>query len=179
MTDIDLAFSECYNSFCLFWIRQGFPRWKLRIHNLLKWRLSWGLQAVFRIVFLGCIMHLPLVISGRLCWSRLEDLCWSSIVRQWLVWHCDGLGRETAVVSHTGTQATRRNIQPSENCKGRFNLQETTPIPSWTAFQWYWQAWPPEGAAPQLTLAGELVLRGRWGYISEERHFDGIFVTTI
>lgn len=144
--------------------RQGFPRQGLRIHNLLGWRLSWGLQAVFGNVFRGCTMHLPLVVSPGF-------VCWSSAVYQWFV-------RQK---KHSNFLCWPQNtpLHLPEICKGRLNFQKMTPLPSWAAPLQCRQAWPPEGAAPQLTLAGKLVLRGGWGYSSEERYFDGICVVTI
>lgn len=98
--------------------------------------MSWGPQAVFGVLFRGCIVHLPLVMSAR-------HLCWSSIVHQWLEWRCDGLDREITMVSHAGTPATTTNTHPPENCKGKLKFQGTTLTPSWTALQWWRQAWPP------------------------------------
>lgn len=76
------------------------------------------------------------------------------------------------MVSHAGTPATMRNT-----------LQKTTKVDLNSREPLLLQAELPFNDAgrlgPQLTLACELVLRGGWGDISEERHFDGIFVVTI
>lgn len=108
MISIYLAFHDCCNSLWTFWVRQGskVSPGRLRIHNLLEWRLSWGLQAVFGNVFRGCTVHLPWVISSRF-------VCWSSAVYQWFVWQCDGLGRKITLISCAGLKKPPCTFQRS------------------------------------------------------------------
>lgn len=92
------------------------------------------------------------------------------------MWQRDGLGRKITLISCAGLKKNPCTFQKSARTEFISRKLLLLPADCPSAVQ---AGLATEGAAPQLTLAGELVLTGGWSYSSEERHFDGIYVVTI
>lgn len=110
----------------------------------------------------------------------LRFMCWSRAVCQGFVCQRDGLGRKITLISCTGLKKPPCTFQKS--ARGDLISRQLLLLPAEVPFSGAGRLGPRRCSCTAHSgryQSTSLVLRGEWGYSSEERHFDGICVVTI